>query len=192
MMARSIRAAAVICLIAASSGCAGQPASSVSDQSIAGAGQPEETAVHRAIGQCIVSVGIGAIGGAILAAALGHNAGGGAAIGTAAAVGACAVLMQVAAQEDQMRIAQLGQQAVASNTSGSQSFTTTKGQTAVVTTVVTPASPPQKAPGQMAAATAKFTDCRYASQAVQVGGQSASVDKQLWCRLQTGDWKEVS
>ena len=180
------------CLVAGLGGCAGQQPS-MDRGSVSDAGSPgQETAVHRAIAQCFVSVGIGAVGGAILGAALGRNGGGGALVGAAVGAGACAVLLKVAADQDQAQINQFGRQAVSSNTTTSQSFTTTKGEAAVVTTVVSPATPPQAPPTQVASAATKFTDCRYAAQAVQVGGQTASVDKQLWCRLDTGDWKEIS
>ncbi|MBB4953896.1 hypothetical protein H4S14_001956 [Agrobacterium vitis] len=163
-----------------------------------GAGFATQTAMDKAIGQCVASVVISAGIGALAGAALGGNkgAGRGAVIGGVAGVGACAVLMQVAAAEDRARVRDAERNAVAANSSSTTSFSNKSGKTVVVRTSVSNAPVPKAKPGVSSTAVAnaepKFTACRYSEPTVNVDGQSASGGKQLWCRLNTGDWKAVS
>jgi outer membrane lipoprotein SlyB len=152
----------------------------------------QKTAMQRAIGNCLVSVGFGAVGGAILGQIFSRNAGSGAAIGAAVGVGACAVLLKVASDEDQARMRNLEEQAVSSGNGETQTFVTKSGEPATVTTVVTSAAvPAANTQVKTASAQPTFTDCRYSTQSVQVAGQSASSQKQLWCRVPAGDWQPV-
>lgn len=163
-----------------------------------GAGFATQTAMDRAIGQCvagvIISAGIGALAGAAIDG--NRGAGRGAIIGGVAGVGACAVLMQVAAAEDRARVREAERNAVAANSSRTTSFSNKSGKTVAVRTNVSnapvPQAKPSGSPTAVAKAEPKFTACRYSEQTVSVDGQSASGGKQLWCRLDTGDWKAIS
>ncbi|WHA43994.1 hypothetical protein [Agrobacterium larrymoorei] len=158
--------------------------------------------MDRAIGQCVASVvisaGIGALAGAAIGG--GRSAGRGALVGGAVGVGACAVLMQIAAAEDRARIRQEEENAVAANASRTSSFSSKNGKHVAVTTKVTNAPvPTPRATGttsstekKEAAAKPQFTACRYAEQTVNVEGQAADGGRQLWCRLDTGDWKPIA
>lgn len=69
-------------------------------------GQPR-TAMQRAIGQCMMSVGVGAILGAVVGNNTGQgNAGRGALTGAAAGGAVCAVLLAMAGEEDRRRVEQ--------------------------------------------------------------------------------------
>lgn len=156
------------------------------------------TAMDRAIGECVASVVISAGIGALAGAALNGRggAGRGAIIGGVAGVGACAVLMQVAAAEDRARVREAELAAIKSNSSRTTSFANKSGKKVAVTTSVATAPVPKSRPTASGTTTAKakpeFTACRYSQQTVSVEGQSASSQKQLWCRLNTGDWKPIS
>jgi hypothetical protein len=161
--------------------------------SVANDAPAPKTAMQRAVANCFMTVGLGAVAGAVIGAAFGrNNAGAGAIVGAGVGAGACAALVKVAAAEDQAHMRDLERQAVAANVSQTQAFTTTRGSYAQVTTVVTAAPLPPPKPAQVASASQTFTDCRYSSQSIQVDMQSANVDKQLWCRVETGDWQPVT
>lgn len=171
--------------------------------------QAQQSAMQRAIGQCMMTVGIGAIAGGLLGGmGGGRNAGSGAVIGAAVGAGSCAVLMQVAAAEDQRRIAEAERRAVAANASSVNSFRTTSGRTATVTTRVTPApakpsksaaKPSAKPPtGSGAFATPAMANpsdeqiCRISDVRVQVQGEvGSSTAKTRWCRNSVGEWAET-
>lgn len=163
-----------------------------------GAGFATRTAMDQAIGQCVASVVISAGIGALAGASIDGNrgAGRGAIIGGVAGVGTCAVLMQVAAAEDRTRVREAERNAVAANSSRTTSFSNKSGKRVAVRTSVSVAPVPKAKPSGSSAAGAKadpkFTACRYSKQTVSVDGQSASGGKQLWCRLDTGDWKAMS
>lgn len=160
-----------------------------------------ETATERAIGQCaaglIISAGVGAIIGAAIGGS--NSAGTGALVGAAVGAGACAVLLQVAAEEDKQQLRAAERSAVLANASRSTTIRTKSGKTARVRTKVTPAPVPRAAPDQQAAATEtetssaapNFTTCRYSEQTISVDGASAEGGKQLWCRVDTGDWQPI-
>jgi hypothetical protein len=161
-----------------------------------------ETATERAIGQCAASLIISAGVGAIIGAAIGGSdtAGQGALIGAAVGAGACAVLLQVAAEEDKQQLRAAERAAVLANASRSTTIRTKSGKAARVSTKVTPAPVPRAAPAQQTAAATpdaapppppNFTTCRYAEQTISVDGSSAEGGKQLWCRLDTGDWQPI-
>ncbi len=179
---------------------------SLSGCTTTGAGFASQTAMDRAIGQCVASVvisaGIGALAGAAIDGSSG--AGRGALIGGAAGIGACAVLMQVAAAEDRARVRDAERAAVAANSSQTTRFSNDSGRNVAVTTNISnaPIPTPRKAasssttakvvPAKAADAKPQFTACRYSQQTVSVDGQSASGGRQLWCRLDTGDWKPIA
>jgi hypothetical protein len=180
---------------------------SLSGCTTTGAGFASQTAMDRAIGQCVASVvisaGIGALAGAAIDGSSG--AGRGALIGGAAGIGACAVLMQVAAAEDRARVRDAERAAVAANASQTTRFSNDSGRNVAVTTNISnaPIPTPRKAASSSTAAKAapakaaadakpQFTACRYSQQTVSVDGQSASGGRQLWCRLDTGDWKPIA
>lgn len=170
---------------------------------VGGASYASQTATDRAIGQCVASVVISAGLGALAGAAIngGRGAGQGAIIGGAVGVGACAVLMQVAAAEDRARVRDAEREAIAANATQTKRFSNNTGKSVAVTTNVT--SAPIPGPKKTASASSKpakaeaeakpqFTACRYSQQTVSVDGQSANGGKQLWCRLDTGDWKPIA
>jgi hypothetical protein len=162
-----------------------------------GMGFATQTAMDRAIGQCVASVVISAGFGALAGAAIDgrSGAGRGAVIGGLAGVGACAVLVQVAAAEDRVRVREAERAAIAENASRTTNFSNQSGKRVAVKTSVTNAPVPKSRPAsttEIAKAEPKFTACRYSQQTVSVEGQSASGGKQLWCRLDTGDWKPIS
>ncbi len=168
-----------------------------------GASYASRTAMDRAIGQCVASVvlsaGIGALAGAAING--GRGAGQGAIIGGVAGAGACAVLMQVAAAEDRARVREAELDAIAANSTRTTRFSNNSGKNVAVTTSVSNAPIPTPrataASGGTSTKTAdssksQFTACRYSQQTVNVAGQTASGGKQLWCRLDTGDWKPIA
>lgn len=155
-------------------------------------GQPM-TASQRAVGQCAFTV----VGGALLGAALSSKSDRttGALIGAAVGSAACSVLMEVAAKEDKARLAAEERAAIEANRSSTKTFKTQTGKQAKVRTKVTKASvpPAKKTVASTAKAEApKFTACRKVSQNVEVGGSSAAMPEQLWCRVSTGDWQPVN
>lgn len=143
------------------------------------------TAMDRAIGQCVAGVVVGAGLGAVIGGITGGNnaAGRGALIGGAVGVGRCAVLVHVAAAEDRERVRQAERAAVLAASSRTTTISTKSGKTASVRTDVAPAPAKQNT---------AYTTCRYAQQTVTVEGQSASGERQLWCRTETGDWNPIS
>ncbi len=146
-----------------------------------------QTAMQKAIGQCILTVGAGAILGVIVGGR--RNAGSGALIGAGLGAGLCAVLMEFASREDQARIREQEQRAVAANQTTTTNFQTKSGSQAQVTTTV------QEAPASAAPAKAgspNFTACRYSETTAQIGAQTASAGRQLWCRSNVGDWEPVA
>jgi hypothetical protein len=170
---------------------------------VGGASYASQTAMDRAIGQCVASVVIAAGLGALAGAAIdgGRGAGRGAIVGGVVGVGACAVLMQVAAAEDRTRVRNAERDAIAANSTQTTRFSNNSGRNVAVTTSVSsaPIPTPRKAaaasstPAKAATETKpQFTACRYSQQTVSVEGQSASGGKQLWCRLDTGDWKPIA
>jgi hypothetical protein len=171
---------------------------------VGGASFASQTATDRAIGQCVASVVISAGLGALAGAAIngGRGAGTGAIVGGAVGVGACAVLMQVAAAEDRARVREAEQEAIAANSTQTKRFSNNSGRNVAVTTSVSsaPIPTPKKKAATAGATPAKaaadekpqFTACRYSQQTVSVDGQSANGGKQLWCRLDTGDWKPIA
>ncbi len=159
------------------------------------------TATEQAIGQCAASLIISAGVGALIGAAIGgsNSAGTGALVGAAVGAGACAVLLQVADEEDKRQIREAERAAVLANASRSKTIRTKSGKTAEVTTKVTAAPIPRAAPADGGTTTAvassepppAFTNCRYSEQTISVDGQSAGSGRQLWCRLDTGDWQPI-
>ena len=105
------------------------------------------TAMDRAIGNCIISVGFGAGFGAILGAAVGGERGAaqGAIAGGLIGAGRCAVLIQVAAAEDRERIREAELAAIEANRTTTETITTESGKSAVIKTVVSPAPIPTAA-----------------------------------------------
>lgn len=199
---RVVSAALIAALVL--SGCATtSPGSLSAGPRVAKAAYPvsKQTAMQRAIGGCVASVGIGAVAGAFLGAATGRNVGGTALLGAAVGAGACAALLYLADKEDQAQVAALERQAVVANASQTQTFTTKKNtQVLVKTTIAQAPIPPQPkgmhiAPPTNVAMRADappdpaYRDCRYATQQVDAGGASATSSQQLWCStLDTGDW----
>lgn len=147
------------------------------------------SAMDRAVQKCTFSVVGGAILGAIIGSQLGHNnAGGGALAGGALGAGACAVFVKLANDEDRARISELEHQAVVDNRSGNDSFIAKDGAQVEMQTRVrdVPVSSTSSDTG------VKYTACRYSEKTLTVQGQSADVEPQLWCRLETGDWTPVA
>lgn len=115
--------------------------------------------MERAIANCLGGVVVGAIGGAILGEVFGGNPGSGAAIGAAVGVGRCAILVQLAAEEDKQKLREAELAALEANTTTTRSIVTQSGKTATVTTRVSNAPIPQpkklrdkpSAPGQTTA-----------------------------------------
>lgn len=153
-----------------------------------------QTEMQKAVGRCIATVGVGAVLGGVLGSLSGRNTAAGAMAGAAVGAGACAVLVQVAAAEDQARIRELEREAIRANATQKRQITTKSGQVATVRTTVQPApAPAVRAPAPAAApkATPQFTACRYSTQSVEVAGHAASASKQLWCRVDSGEWQPV-
>ena len=145
------------------------------------------TAMDSAIQNCTLSI----VGGAALGLLLGSqsgNAGRGAAIGGAIGSAACAVFVKIANDKDRARIAALERQAISSNRDSSDTFQAQDGSQVTVHTHVrdteVPDAPDSSQP--------QYTACRYSQQKIDLQGQSANVEPQLWCRLETGDWKPVA
>ncbi|WP_104840512.1 hypothetical protein [Sinorhizobium fredii] len=109
--------------------------------------------------------------------------------------------MQVAAAEDRARIRNAEQDAIAANSSRTTRFSNQSGKNVAVTTSVSSAPIPTSrkiadlsgTPAKVASdSKSQFTACRYSQQTVSVDGQSAGGGRQLWCRLDTGDWKPIA
>lgn len=147
------------------------------------------TAMDRAIRNCMMSIGAGAILGAVIGNNTGSgSAGRGAAIGAVAGAGACAVFIAVANEQDRARLRELELAALNSGSTQYQTFNSTQGRQVAVTTQI------QEAPVRARQdAAQQYTACRYSSQTVDVAGSGqASAGNQLWCRLETGDWEPVA
>ena len=184
------RAAASIGVVAVLAGCA-------DTANMGGASRPvQQTAVQKAISKCVLTVG----GGALLGALIGDSKQG-AVAGALLGAGACAVFMEVASREDQARLAAAEQAALKANRAPTRSFKTKAGKKATVRTKVKAAPLPkqvaQKKSSANSAAASKsgaaptYTACRYAQQTISVEGQASSAPQQLWCRASTGDWQPV-
>ena len=191
-----ISAVLLVSLVAGCSTTGGMPRTSVADAGTHAKALKvsQKTATQQAVGKCIASVTFGVIVGGILGQATSRNPAGGAAAGGLIGAGACAVFLQLAAEEDQARMRALEQEAVAANTSQTRSFTTKTGYVAQVQTVVVeaPGKPVVKvAEAKTPAADPEFTTCRYASTKVTIGTQSNEAGRQLWCRVDTGDWQPI-
>lgn len=142
-------------------------------------GQPKSE-LDKAIGRCVVSVGVGAVLGAIAGNNSGRgNAGRGAVIGAAAGGVICAVMLKVAKDKDAILARQ--QAAVAQGVSQRTSFQGKEGQVEVATRVRDAAPMPAKgdAPPRV---------CRYADSTVTVSSGQAALAPQLYCRTDAGDW----
>lgn len=185
----SVRFLILVSLVAALSGCG-------DTTTLGNSGRPvQQTAVQKAISKCVLTVG----GGALLGALIGDSkksAVGGALIGA----GACAVFLEVASREDQARLAAAELAALKASRSNSRSFKTKSGKKATVRTKVKSAPVPQKTAqaGKITASVASktssapsYTACRYAQQTISVEGKTSSAPQQLWCRVSTGDWQAV-
>ena len=151
----------------------------------------QQTAMQKAIGRCVFSVGAGAVLGALI------DDGDGALKGAALGLGACGILIQVAAAEDRARIAAAEREALQANAARTTSFATTDGKKATVRTEVQAAPVPRPAvtptrPTKVAEVEEPtFTACRYATQTISVEGEATTAPRQLWCRVPAGDWQPV-
>tara|TARA_R110000868_G_scaffold75153_1_gene217084 strand:- start:7785 stop:8315 length:531 start_codon:yes stop_codon:yes gene_type:complete len=146
------------------------------------------TAMDRAVGKCAFAM----IGGALLGAAIGSrvgngNAAEGAGVGILVGGAACAVFVKLA-KEDQARISAIEHQAVVENRTRSEAFIAKNGSRVELQTQVRSAPVPQSGNADKP----QYTACRYSDKTISVQGQSANVEPQLWCRLETGDWQAVS
>lgn len=147
-----------------------------------------KTATDRAIGKCVVAVG----GGALIGALVGDSKKA-ALIGAGLGAAACGVMIEVASREDKARLAAAEQAALRADAAATQSFTTTSGKRATVRTSVRPAAKPVPTPDAASATTKpNYTACRYTAQTISVEGNSTTAPRQLWCRVDTGDWQAVS
>ena len=175
-----------------------------------------QTAVQRAMGQCVVSVG----GGALLGAVIGNNIGDGdakrgAVIGAVAGAGVCGFLLYRASEEDKARIRQLEIAALNADAVGrsEESFVASNGKDNVVVETITEEVEPENLPVQLvpasvapapateapamsdaeagevpAAEDVKYTNCRYVTQNLTVEDDTINGSRQLTCRTETGDW----
>jgi hypothetical protein len=147
--------------------------------------------MDRAIRNCLFAVGAGALIGGVIGNNTGSgSAGRGAAAGAIVGAGACAVFVAVANEQDRARMRELELAAIRSNSSQSQQFVSANRQQVTQTVRVTDAAVPDYSQGDSAPA---YTACRYSEQTISVQNHanSASVEPQLWCRLDTGDWEPV-
>lgn len=148
-----------------------------------------KTATERAVGKCVGVMTFSALAGAVIGQAAGRDARSGAVVGAVIGSGACAAFLELAAEEDQRRLRLMQQEAVAKSASQTQSFQTSKGVKATVRTSVEDAPEvAQVAVVGQGKSSQRVTACRYAAQEVSVGAESVSAPRQLWCRLETGDW----
>ena len=149
------------------------------------------TAMQKAIGGCVASIGVGILIGALA------NKKNGALAGAVVGGAACAVLLQVAAAEDRARIAAEEAAALRTNKSRTKSFKTKSGKVATVRTKVraVPVSVvrariPTFEP--MAKATSSnITSCRKIDQSVSVGGSVSQAPPQYHCRVAGGDYQAM-
>lgn len=109
-------------------------------------GVGKNTAVNKAIGNCVAGIAVSAVSGAVIGAVLGGGSRSvqqGAITGAAIGVGRCAILLELAAAEDKQKLQQAQLAALQTNETTTQSFQTQSGRVAKVTTKVTPAPPPK-------------------------------------------------
>ncbi len=97
--------------------------------SCATTGGAPTTAMNRAKGQCAAAVVVGALAGAII----GNNTGSGnsrrgALVGLGAGVGICAILLAMASEEDQRRLAELESEALEAGQRRENSYVGTDGR----------------------------------------------------------------
>ncbi|RKR00440.1 hypothetical protein C7435_1648 [Maricaulis maris] len=147
------------------------------------------TAMDRAIRNCMLAVGAGALLGAVVGNNTGSGrAGRGATTGALIGAGACTLLVAVANEQDRARMRELELAAIQSNSAQRGNFVGPRGEG--ISYSVAPSPAPVPAP---TAEAASYTACRYSQQTLSVQGRpAASIDPQLWCRLETGDWEAVT
>ncbi len=179
------RAVALVLVAALASSCATGPRDAD--------GHPR-TALDRSIGQCIVSIGLGAIAGALLGAAINRRggAGTGAAIGAGAGAVECAIIVAVNNEEDRARIRQAEQAAYSSGQGSTTQYAGEDGTARIiktsVQTVATPTQPAGAGDGEVIVG-----PCRRAQTSITVGDKgTVALPPELVCRTAQGDYVPYS
>lgn len=141
------------------------------------------TNMDRAIGQCMLTVGAGALIGALVGG--NRNRGTGAVVGAGVGAGACAVLLAMASAKDKQELAQAQQAALMTGQAQRVDYVGDDGKARVIQ-VAAPVAVPDPTPTAAAAAPRL---CRHVSGQVAVSnvGNTALPD-QIWCQDANGDW----
>jgi len=177
----------------------------------------QQTAVQRAMGQCVATVGIGALAGAVIGNNTGSgNAQRGATVGALAGAGVCGFLLYRASEADKARIRQLEIAALNQPEPGvyGEEFTAENGTDKIFVETVVADVPEEELPDDIviaeaaadtlvppvalegdvpaeAAATGEapvYNKCRYSTQNISSDGRTMKGNKVLVCRTQLGDW----
>ena len=155
-------------------------------------GEPQ-TALDRSISQCIVSVGAGAILGALLGGIANRRggAGTGAAIGAGAGAVACIVILAINNKEDRERVRQARLTALQSGADETTRYVGDDGNGRIIHTSVQ--TVPTIYVGENAVPGKKIVGpCRRAQTQITVQNKgTATLDPELVCQTSLGDWVSV-
>jgi uncharacterized membrane protein YebE (DUF533 family) len=153
----------------------------------ASTGDGSRTALDRSIGKCALSIGAGAILGALIGAASGRKgAGTGALVGAGAGTVACAVILAMNNEQDKARVRAEQAATLNSGHATQETYVGDDGQARTIRTSVEAANIPTAV---NATATASPTICRRTQTQITVQGKgSATLDPEISCRTAQGDW----
>jgi predicted small secreted protein len=166
----------------------------------------QQSALERSINQCLATIAIGAVLGAVINR---NNRGKGALIGAGAGTVACGVLVAINNERDKERVRQAQLAALNAGTQQTQQFVGQDGNTRIVQTSVKEVPTPQPAVytaptsrtpavssdySASAKPAAESPDrfvgpCRSAQTTITSQGQSAELPADVFCRTAAGDWK---
>jgi uncharacterized protein YcfJ len=168
----------------------------------------EQTVLERSISECIASIGIGAVVGAVFGSLAGRP-GRGAAIGAGVGTVACGVLIAINNARDKQRIRDAEQRALNTGRDTTEQFVGNDGQTRIVQTSVQDVeTPPELVAGVTVASRPATTGttagvstavapsspttfvgpCRMAQSKITVKGETAQLPSEVLCRTSQGDW----
>jgi len=155
----------------------------------AGSGSGERTALDRSVQQCIASIALGTILGAVVGASH-HKAGQGAAIGAGVGGAACIVILAVNNANDKARIRKAQHDALEANADHTDQYVGSDGKERTIKTTVSDWPDRSLSPTttQFSAATTPRLCRRTQTEITVQGSGTASIPAEIVCRTDQGDW----
>jgi len=176
------------------------------------------TALDRSIGQCVATMAISTIAGALLGAAINRRNGAatGAAIGAGAGAVQCAIIIALNNEQDRERIRQAEQAALVAGRSSTTTYLGSDGKQSTIQTRIAAAPLPASLVGVTTGLTARASaspglsapaapsmstaggetivgPCRRVQQTITVADQgTASLPEEYSCRTAQGDYTTIS